>query len=72
MITPAPDRDSAPPARQGVASFKVVQHRVDAVRQAPPDRAPRQERPRDARPVVTPTRQPSDADCYGCVDWFQF
>lgn len=72
MVTPASDRDSSPPARQGLASFRLLQHRDAAVRQAPADKEPRPQRPRDARLAVTPTRPPSDADCYGCVDWFHY
>jgi hypothetical protein len=72
MAEPAPDRDPSPPSRQGVASLRLLQHREGATRQSPPEKGARLERPRDARLVVTPTRQPSDAECYGCVDWFHF
>jgi hypothetical protein len=70
MITPS-DRDSSSPVRQGVASYKLVRRRDAAVGQKP-ERRPRPEHSRDTRPVVTPTHQPSDAECYGCVDWFHF
>lgn len=59
--------------KAGVASLKLVQHRsapvVQNTRTAGDTHC---EQHQDARLEGLPPHQPTAADCYGCVDWFQF
>jgi hypothetical protein len=57
--------------RDTLATLRLVQHRHAPDQAAPQVKVTRGER-RDARPAVIPAHQPSAAECYGCVDWFQF
>jgi hypothetical protein len=57
--------------RDSVAALRLVPHRPASGQAAPQINVTRAQH-RDARPNATPAHQPSTAECYGCVDWFQF
>jgi hypothetical protein len=57
----------------GVVSIKLIQHRnAPVVQGARTARSAARERHEDARLEGLPPHQPTPAECYGCVDWFQF
>lgn len=67
--------DSRPPApeKTGVASLKLVQHRnAPVVQNIRIPKGVHCERHPDTRLERPLTHRPTPAECYGCVDWFQF
>ena len=71
MNTLTSDGRQLVPVRGSVATLRLVQHRHAPDQVAPQVEITRGEH-RNARPDATPTHQPTAAECYGCVDWFQF
>jgi hypothetical protein len=72
MITSPSDHRQVVPIRESGTILRLVEHcgsRPDSA--APPARAARTAR-RDERIDAAPLRPPTTAECYGCVDWFQF
>jgi hypothetical protein len=72
MNTMIPDHKQPASPPQGAVAIRLVQHRDAPARQIAPAKSMRGERPRDSRLANTPAHQPTAAECYGCVDWFQF
>jgi hypothetical protein len=72
MNTVVPDQKYPASPPQGAVAIRLVQHRDVPAHQIAPAKSMRGERPRDAQLVATPAYQPTAAECYGCVDWFQF
>jgi hypothetical protein len=71
MNTVASDSRQLVPVRDSVTTLRLVQHRNAADQIAPQVRVTRGER-RDPWLHATPMHRPTAAECYGCVDWFQF
>ena len=72
MIIPPSDPRQLVPIQESAAILRLVEHDRSGAGTAAPTgkamRAPRRERRADDEPM----RQPTPAECYGCVDWFQF
>jgi len=61
------------PEKAGVAGVKLIQHRTAPVaRNTRIANSVHGERHQDARLDDLCAYQPTPAECYGCVDWFQF
>ena len=72
MIEFTTDASQAMPDKIAAARVTLTLHRNAPRAKTRPATRVHCERHPDAPLIGTPLHQPTPAECYGCVDWFQF
>jgi hypothetical protein len=72
MITPPSDHGQPVPPRESGTIVRLVEHTISRTRAAAPPGKPARSTRQDGQVDTQLLRQPTAAESYGCVDWFQF